>query len=240
MWHQPKDSIAYCIIRIKPEAESTMAEGFLARVDSDGFAIVARTPNKLHTNSASFDESGTYWASKDTAIWKLEASHELKGGHSMSDDLPEIVEVGEGSVAHGIDCVVWRDHLVSISKGEVLVTDIADPDLKSWVAKPNPSPALPGYFGSAYLYSGSMYFSANDGSGVYRIEIDLAQGSFIGTRIGASFNNRNNDGLNCIFTQSPDEVAAEVKDAGVRPSTLRVWVLVFASFGLVLIPHAPA
>jgi len=218
----PEDNIAYCIVYRNG--------GYLGRLDKNGIAYVARTPGGEFSVSASFDENGTFWATTRDEIWKLKAPHNLKGWSEPSADLPKLRVVGNTSMNHGADIVAWQDHIVSVRGSKVILTDLSDKNLETWEAKPSLADPMEGGFGGAYLYSGSLYFSANGGKGVYRIEPDLKLRTFIGTRVGASFDTNNNDGLNCIFTESPDEVG-RIKDAGFHTSMLGASIVILSLLG---------
>jgi len=235
----PKDNIAYCVIVFSKGA----ASAYVARVDKDGFAIVARTPDGKSSVSGSFDEVGIFWVNVGGVIWKLEGAHELKGWTEPPEDLPEVSVVGESSMEHGSDNIVWQGHLVSIASGQVVVTKLSDPGLETWAAKPNPPDLLRDHFGGGYMYSGSIFFSANDGSGVFKIQLDLQSRSIVATRVGASIVSSYNDGLNCIFTESPSEVGdvgggSPSKDASLGPSTFSAWIFVLAFLGDLLMRDA--
>jgi len=221
----PKDNIVYCIVAYADV-------GHLGRLDGNGVAIVARTPAGGTSVSASFDEAGTFLADTGRQIWKIAAPHELKGWSEPTPDLPELDWVGKVDLFHGADSVIWREHLISVKNGNVIITNLTEGDLSTWQAMPNPADPMSGTFGGGYLYSGRLYFSANSGEGTYQIEPDLQARTFIGTRVGAAFRTSRNDGLNCIFTRSPDEAAADAdsKDSGSQSSRLGAWLSILSMF----------
>lgn len=211
----PEDSIAYCI-----------CSGHLVRVDKDGFAFVARTPRGRGSVSAGFDEDGTFWATAGLDVWKLEAPHSLVGYAESAPTLPELTTVGQTESVHGADIVVWECYLVSVAGGKVVVTDSTDRNLRTFLpAATADSDSLPvSGFGGAYMYSGRMFFSANGGAGVFKVDLDLVSVTYTAMREGES----SDDGLNCILTEAPETTSADVKDSAGRGSVSCIGAAVFA------------
>jgi len=207
----PEDSIAYCI-----------TPGYVVRVDKAGFAFVARTPGGRMSVSAGFDEDGTFWAADASEVWKFEGLHDLPGYAEPAATLPEMAVAGPTQFAHGADVVVWEGYLVSVSDGKVVVTDLGDGGLRTFqpTASANSEPLPAGYYGGAYMYSGGMFFSHNDGAGIFNVDLDLASMTYTAKNDGASFVTAYNDGLNCILTEAPETVSGMKDAAGRRGAVL--------------------
>lgn len=131
------------------------------------------------------------------------------------------------STAHGADTVIWEDLLVSVTGPGVVVTDLTHPEMRTFMpAQAAGSDALgSGVYGGGYLYSGSMYFSANSGAGIYEVQLDLAAGTYTSKVVGKSFKTHASDGLNCMFTEAP-EVGSGISDSknlGLRTTEGMAW-----------------
>merc|ERR1711904_107387 len=61
-------------------------------------------------------------------------------------------------------------------------------------------------WGAGWSYENKVYFANNGGGGVYQVDINsikLRQKTANIAKVGSSVQSKSNDGLNCIFVQTP-------------------------------------
>jgi len=233
----PADTIVYASMVIaewNDDIYPTPPPFYIVRVDDTKIRFVAKVQAPFGSPIAgAFDDYGNYYVVSNPSLLQFPGIDAYKAYESYDD--PELPFFSEASNASYIS-IRNMSGAAQIADIVAIDTDLNDGSgVTTWVIAANTalqlilmSPAgqywvmpindvlegteLEGVWerqnmGAAWSFEGKVFFSTNDGAGVFQLPIDEVQfplqGSVQLTRVGPSAPIHDNDGLNCIDRRSP-------------------------------------
>jgi len=233
----PADTIVYASMVIaewNDDIYPTPPPFYIVRVDDTKIRFVAKVQAPFGSPIAgAFDDYGNYYVVSNPSLLQFPGIDAYKAYESYDD--PELPFFSEASNASYIS-IRNMSGAAQIADIVAIDTDLNDGSgVTTWVIAANTalqlilmSPAgqywvmpindvlegteLEGVWerqnmGAAWSFEGKVFFSTNDGAGVFQLPIDEVQfplqGSVQLTRVGPSAPIHDNDGLNCIDRKSP-------------------------------------
>jgi len=205
----PKDEIIYCSMEINGKGS------FLVRIDMRQVAFVAKLPGWRY--AAAFDEDGKYWMYGETGLSVIKdvASKPSYSSWSyLSGNAPDVV-----SMTLGADLAVVQGdldktggegtYLLSLYKSTLYVVKVSGGLYRYWaLAKTSGLPPSAVTWGTAWNYKSSIFFSADTGEGVYRLDdgsLNIENGSASFIYMGPAQETDWNDGFSCLGKGTPWE-----------------------------------
>jgi len=232
----PVDSTAYGVLQIGQES-------FLVRFDENGVELIRSLPG-VGSNSViagAFSPTGTYYFSggNPSALHSVQDVNTMSG--SIGKDDPSVFTANTQPFAMGnvvADIVVVRgdfdgsgmdaDYAFGMSGGKLVVvkTDDAGVSTKWNIGLTGQNGA--NTFGAAWNFHGEIYFSSNEGKGVFLVptaDLDLSSTTTLEVLDrGDSQATNANDGMNCMDSETPfpacdaGEVEVHAGQDGTCPS----------------------
>lgn len=209
----PKDAIIHCSMEINNKGS------FLVRIDKKRVAFVAKLPGWRY--GATFDKYGNYWmyGSSGLSVIKDVASKPSYSSWSyLSGGEPGVTSMKLGSDF----AVIYADldksgseetYLLALSgrtgRNSLYIVKVSGDSYKRWVLEETTGlPASGDTWGTAWNYENSIFFSADTGEGVFRLDdssINITNGSASFIYMGPAQKTDWNDGLSCIGKGTPWE-----------------------------------
>jgi len=214
----PVDGIIHCSMEIDNRGS------FLVRIDMTQVAFVAKMPPWCY--AATFDKDGNYWMSKSGALSVIKdvASMPSYSSYSyLSGGEPALVSIPD----LGADMVVMYGdleksgnegtYLLSLKQEKLQVVKVStEPYEKFSLTNTSGLPGQGVVWGSAWNFQNSIFFSGDNGVGVFRLDsFDAQNGAASFVLMGPAQHTDWNDGLSCVGKGTPwepDVVSYDCKD----------------------------
>lgn len=205
----PMDAIIYCSMDIDQKGS------FLVRINDGELGYVAKLPGSRY--AAAFDEDGTYYFSGYNSFSFIKKAHDLKTLESWKDfedqkhhvniSKPFYVHMGGDMAVLEFDLEDTLTYLVSIiTGGKLRVVRVFPQPTATWLL---PTEGLPddAVFGTAWNFKSGIYFAADTGDGVYKLDqwsINIKKkGPVRFTKVGNATPSEWNDGMSCMDADGP-------------------------------------
>jgi len=221
----PKDSIAYGTLKLEWwESADDPSPFYIVRFDSGKMEYLAKVQGDADAIAGSFDSNGSYFVAAHPHLWKFEGIDKWKGyanqtdkgvkKFSKSDALLELKDrkpIADMVMTMGtFDGGEEAEYIISINQHkELSMTNIYTNE--HTLLETNQvlsSGDGGGNFGAAWNFQGNIYFSSNDGEGVWKVPMDkvdaVSKGKVTLEEVGLSITIHDNDGMNCMNAAPPD------------------------------------
>jgi len=212
----PKTSIAYCTLNITDDF-------WVVRIDATHVEFVGRLPPQKGYNAGTFHPSGKYYVYGRGNIYSIDNIDKLQGYSTpelaaASDPFAELEPNKMAAVADlvainaDLDGSGAKDYILALTNKNQLNV-VKDNGIAKWDSFRLTTKGLLGSegFGAGWYFGGRVFFSGNDGAGVFEIDvasINLADMEEVPEvliqRVGSSDATNKNDGMNCMNAKPPD------------------------------------
>lgn len=205
----PKDDLLHCSMEINGKGS------FLMRINDGQVGYVAKLPGWRY--AATFDYEGTYYMYGNTGMSFISKVHEYPTWPSYENlvgpdvfSQPKFIQLG-GDLA-----VLEKDlegkgstskYLISVTGNSLEMARVFPPPYDSWILPTIGLPPEAVLWGTAWNFKSGIFFSADTGEGVYKLNvssIDLSgekPASF--EKVGNAQPTDWNDGFSCMSTHGP-------------------------------------
>jgi hypothetical protein len=234
--YNPIDGISYGTIKVRKVNYIVRfdAENFEFVAEVPRLSEFSRLGRMNTLFLGAFGQSGTYFLGgrsddRATDVIAIRNIHQLQGYFSQdAEDLPVLTpqshdvsyarldgKGGDFSVASGdfdksgiyTEWLFMMNNDFSLSVAKVIDSDVRD--MTTWRLKQDTFPTGEGHyqtFGAGWCYQNEVYFSRNNGDGVFHVlkdSFDFSSNTYLIAKRAESVPTNKNDGMSCIEKSSP-------------------------------------
>mmetsp|Transcript_128919 Transcript_128919/g.234214 ORF Transcript_128919/g.234214 Transcript_128919/m.234214 type:complete len:736 (-) Transcript_128919:69-2276(-) len=220
----PRDNIAYGTLKLEWwKSADEPSPFYIVRFDHGKIEFLAGVHGDSDAIAGSFDSNGTYFAAAHPHLWSFPGVDRMKGyANYTSRDLPwftkddALLELKDRQAVADMVMVFGTfdggqeaEYMLSINQHQ----ELSITNLKTQAHTVLPTNKLHsaedggGNFGAGWNFNGNVYFSSNDGEGVWKVPLTsvdtLTNSEVTLEKVGESITIHDNDGMNCMFAATP-------------------------------------